>query len=412
VELIRSLICGHSARDRGCSHRNALYFRVLSAWQINAEPFRPSPVNESAKQSRRHLNRSEGPHLRFASSPVSGFFSNRQAGLGTLTDAERNWLVMRAQGGFGLTMTAAAHVQAIGQGFAGQLGTFSDIHIPGLTELASHINATGSVSIAQLHHAGNRAPADLIGSTPVCPSDDADTGARALSTEEVVALVADFVAAAQRCDTAGFDGVELHGAHGYIICQFLSSTLNRREDQYGGSLENRSRVLFEMIAGIRSVCRPDFIVGVRLSPERFGMDINEIRTVTQQLIDSDEVDFLDLSLWDCFKEPEDAAYKGGTLLEVATDLDRRTTPTGRRVHIGVAGKLHEPADIERALSLGADFAFLGRAAILHHDYPNRLAADKTFAPNHIPVTAAYLANEGLSAPFITYMSGWKGFVSE
>jgi 2,4-dienoyl-CoA reductase-like NADH-dependent reductase (Old Yellow Enzyme family) len=344
----------------------------------------------------------------FALAPLTNLQSNPD---GTLTDAERNWLVMRAQGGFGLTMTAAAHVQAIGQGFAGQLGTFSDLHIPGLTELASQINATGSVSIAQLHHAGNRAPADLIGGTPVCPSDDAETGARALSTEEVVALVADFVAAAQRCETAGFDGVELHGAHGYIICQFLSGTLNRREDQYGGSLENRSRVLFEMIAGIRGVCGPDFIVGVRLSPERFGMDINEIRTVTQRLIDSDDVDFVDLSLWDCFKEPEDAAYKGSTLVEMVTDIERRTTPTGRRVPIGVAGKLHEPADIERALRLGADFAFLGRVAILHHNYPKLLAADPAFAPNHIPVTAAYLANEGLSAPFIAYMSGWKGFVA-
>ncbi len=345
----------------------------------------------------------------FALAPLTNLQSNPD---GTLTDAERNWLVMRAQGGFGLTMTAAAHVQAIGQGFAGQLGTFADVHVAGLTELATQLNATQSVSIAQLHHAGNRAPSALIGGTPVCPSDDAETGARALSTDEVTALVADFVAAAQRCEAAGFDGVELHGAHGYMICQFLSSTLNRRDDQYGGSLENRGRLLLEIIAGIRAVCRPDFIVGVRLSPERFGMDINEIRTVTQQLIDSDDVDFIDLSLWDCFKEPEDSAYKGSTLIEVVTDIDRRTTPSGRRVPIGVAGKLFEVGDIERALELGADFAFLGRAAIIHHNYPQLLAANPAFVPNKIPVSAAYLANEGLSEPFIAYMSGWKGFVAD
>jgi 2,4-dienoyl-CoA reductase-like NADH-dependent reductase (Old Yellow Enzyme family) len=348
------------------------------------------------------------PNL-FALAPLTNLQSNPD---GTLTDAERNWLVMRSQGGFGLTMTAAAHVQAIGQGFAGQLGTFSDDHIEGLRSLASQINATESVSIAQLHHAGNRAPAALIGGTPVCPSDDTETGARALTTSEVVELVADFVAAAKRCEEAGFDGVELHGAHGYMICQFLSSTLNRRNDQYGGSLENRSRLLFEIIAGIRAVCGPDFILGVRVSPERFGMDISEIQLITQQMIDSDQVDFVDLSLWDCFKEPEDPAHKGSTLIEVATAVERRSAPSGRRVPLGVAGKLHNPADIERSLSLGADFAFLGRAAIIHHDYPKRLAADASFTPLQIPVSAQHLAAEGLSEPFLNYMRGWKGFVAE
>ncbi len=345
----------------------------------------------------------------FALAPLTNQQSNPD---GTLSDAERNWLAMRARGGFGLTMTAAAHVQAIGQGFAGQLGTFSDDHIEGLRELALQINATQSVSIAQLHHAGNRAPAALTGGIPVCPSDDAETGARALSTQEVAELVEDFVAAAKRCEVAGFDGVELHGAHGYMICQFLSSSLNHRHDQYGGSLENRSRLLFEIIAGIRAQCQHDFILGVRVSPERFGMHIGEILTVTQQLIDSDQVDFVDLSLWDCFKEPEDAGHKGSTLIEVATAVERRTAPSGRRVPLGVAGKLQNPADIERALSLGADFAFLGRAAILHHDYPKRLAFDASFVPSKIPVSAAYLANEGLSEPFLNYMRGWKGFVTE
>ncbi len=345
----------------------------------------------------------------FALAPLTNLQSNPD---GTLTVAERNWLTMRARGGFGLTMTAAAHVQAIGQGFAGQLGTFSDDHVDGLKQLASQINATESVSIAQLHHAGNRAPASLIGGTPVCPSDDPETGARELTTDEVVALVEDFVAAARRCEDAGFDGVELHGAHGYMICQFLSSALNHREDRYGGSLENRSRLLFEIIAGIRAVCGPEFILGVRLSPERFGMEISEIQVVTQQLIDSDAVDFVDLSLWDCFKEPEDAAHKGSTLIEVATAIERRTSPSGRRIPLGVAGKLHNPADIERALASGADFAFLGRAAILHHDYPKRLAADSGFTPLQIPVSAAHLASEGLSEPFLNYMRGWKGFVAD
>src|SRR4051812_44384727 len=82
---------------------------------------------------------------------------------GRLSDEEFHWLVMRAKGGFGLTMTCAAHVQRIGQGFAGQLGIFSDEHLPGLTRLASTIKAAGSVAAVQLHHAGNRSPVDLVG---------------------------------------------------------------------------------------------------------------------------------------------------------------------------------------------------------------------------------------------------------
>ncbi len=96
---------------------------------------------------------------------------------GVLSDDEFNWLTLRAEGGFGLTMTCAAHVQAVGQGFPGQLGAFDDKHLEGLTRLAAAIKAHGSVSSLQIHHAGNRSPKELVG-TPVCPSDDPKTGAR------------------------------------------------------------------------------------------------------------------------------------------------------------------------------------------------------------------------------------------
>lgn len=331
---------------------------------------------------------------------------------GVLSEAEHNWLVMRANGGFGAVMTAAAHVQAVGQGFAGQLGVFGDEHIDKLSELAAEIAENGSLSIVQLHHAGNRSPKDLIGVAPVCPSDDPETGARALTTTEVEQLVEDFVAAAQRCERAGFDGVELHGAHGYILCQFLSSELNRRDDQYGGELSGRSRIFFEILNGIRDRCGPEFIVGVRLSPERFDMKIAEIRELSQQLIDTGQVDFLDLSLWDCFKEPVEQEWAGRNLCQITTDLARRKDPQGRSVPIGVAGKIHDPVDAAKVLELGADFAILGRVAILHHDYPNQLAVDPEFKPVRPPVTTEYLTSQGLSSKFIDYMGRWKGFIAD
>lgn len=346
---------------------------------------------------------------RFVLAPLT----NQQSHVdGTLSEEEHRWLTMRAEGGFALTMTCAAHVQAVGQGFPGQLGVWGDHQLDGLTRLARDINATGSMSIAQLHHAGNRSPHELIGTTPVCPSDDPDTGARALTTDEVRELVADFVAAAVRCERAGFDGVELHGAHGYIICQFLSAELNRRDDEYGGSLENRSRMLFEALDGIRAACGPDFVVGVRLSPERFGMRLAEIRQVTQRLIDTDQVDFMDLSLWDCFKEPEEDEWKGRPLVDVVCDIERRHDPSGRRVPIGVAGKIHDPADAVRVVEAGADLAILGRVAILHHDYPRQLADDAEFTPVRPPVTRQYLGDEGLSPAFIQYMNRWPEFIAD
>src|SRR5512139_802980 len=145
---------------------------------------------------------------RFMLAPLTNLQSHPD---GRLSDEEFRWLTMRARGGFGLTMTCASHVQAVGQGFAGQLGVFGDQHLEGLTRLATAIKAEGSVAMMQLHHAGMRSPATLIGTTPVCPSDNAETGARALAAAEVEQLVEDFVAAASRAERAGFDGAEIHG---------------------------------------------------------------------------------------------------------------------------------------------------------------------------------------------------------
>ena len=186
------------------------------------------------------MTMAHGPAMknRFMLAPLTNLQSHPD---GRLSDDEFRWLTKRAEGGFGLTMTCAAHVQAVGQGFPGQLGVFGDQHLEGLTRLASAIKANGSVAALQMHHAGNRSPADLVG-TPVCPSDDPETGARGLLLAEVEQLVEDFVAAAVRSEKAGFDGVEIHGAHGYILAQFLSPEVNRREDRYGGSVENLSLI--------------------------------------------------------------------------------------------------------------------------------------------------------------------------
>ena len=351
------------------------------------------------------LDFKRGPSMknRFMLAPLTNLQSHEN---GVLSNEEFHWLTMRAKGGFGLTMTCAAHVQRIGQGFPGQLGVFNNNHVEGLTRLAKAIKGQDSIAICQLHHAGMRSPEDLIGEKPVCPSYNEKTGARSLSYEEVVQLRDDFITAATRAEEAGFDGVEIHGAHGYVLCQFFASTINNREDDYGGSLANRYRILFEIIDGVRESCRDDFMLGVRLSPERFGMSLDEVTQIAQQLFNEDKIDFLDMSLWDVFKEPNEEEKQGRTLLSYFTDLDRQN------VRLGIAGKIRTPEEAERALAGGVDWIMLGRAAILHHDFPVQQQKNPSFSPITLPVPREHLENEGVSETFIEYLSAWKGFVAD
>ena len=338
---------------------------------------------------------------RFMLAPLTNTQSHTD---GKLSDDEYRWLIMRAQGGFGLTMTCAAHVQAIGQGFPGQLGVFSDDHLEGLSKLASGIKSENSLAVVQLHHAGMRSPVDLIGQAPVCPSDHTDTNSVGLSSEGVKELIEDFICGAERAEKAGFDGVEIHGAHGYILAQFLSGTINQRQDEFGGCIENRMRPITAIIDGIRARCRPDFLLGLRLSPERFDVHLPDIVEVAKNVLSAGKIDFLDMSLWDSFKEPEDQAFRGRTLLSYFTELKRGN------VALGIAGKLRNPEEVNQAMAADIDFVMLGRAAILHHDFPRQMKTDPNFTPIKNPVSADHLRKEGLGEAFITYMSGWKGFV--
>lgn len=349
------------------------------------------------------LTLAHGPAMknRFMLAPLTNQQSHPD---GRLSDDEFRWLTLRAEGGFGLTMTCAAHVQAVGQGFPGQLGVFGDEHLEGLTRLAAAIKAKGSIAAVQLHHAGARSPKELVGQ-PVCPSDDPQTGARGLTLAEVERLRDDFIAAARRAEAAGFDGVEVHGAHGYILTQFLSAETNRRDDRYGGSLENRARIVFEIIDGVRTQCRADFQIGLRLSPERFGVKLAEIRDVAAEVLRQGKIDYLDLSLWDVAKEPAEEAFKGRSLLSYFTDLPRGA------VRLGAAGKVMSGPQAAALLEAGCDYALIGRGAILRHDFPERVRRDPGYQSPSLPVTAEHLRQEGLGPAFIAYMSGWPGFVA-
>jgi 2,4-dienoyl-CoA reductase-like NADH-dependent reductase (Old Yellow Enzyme family) len=165
------------------------------------------------------------------------------------------------------------------------------------------------------------------------------------------------------------------------------------------------RLVLEILHGVRDACGPQFLLGLRLSPERFGMKLSECIRMSQIFIDSALLDFLDLSLWDCFKRPEEAHMGPKSLLEQLQVLRRK------RVRLTVAGKISSARDVQTVLNAGIDFVTIGRSAILHHDFPNRVNSDPGFKPIALPVSADYLRGEGLGEAFIHYMRRWKNFVS-
>lgn len=325
---------------------------------------------------------------------------------GCLSQEEYHWLTLRAKGGFGMTMTCASHVQANGQGFPGQLGIFDDKHLEGHLRLVSGIQAHQSLAVIQLHHAGIRSPKELIKGSPVGPSAHIKTGARALTTKEVIELREAFVEAAIRAQKCGYNGVEIHGAHGYILAQFLSAEYNQRQDEYGGTMTNRFRIIVQIIDEIRKQCGAEFMIGLRLSPERYGIQLEEIKEFCLQLDAQKKVDFLDISLWDVFKMPEDAPYASQSLLEHFSKLALSNTPWT------VAGKISSGRVAQKVIDAGVDFVCIGQAAILHHDFPVQVQQNPQFEASKLPVSATYLKEQGLGPKFIKYMRRWPNFVSD
>ena len=349
------------------------------------------------------MSLTRGPDFRnrLALAPLTNLQSNDD---GTLTQEEFNFLVTRANAGFGMVMSCGATVHPLGKGYPRQLGVHSDRHLPGLERLAKALRKAGATSSVQLMHSGARAKAELIGAQPVAVADDGP-GVRSLSTGEVDQVVEDFIIAGLRAETAGFDGVEVHAAHGYLLCEFLDRSHNHRLDRYGGSAEGRSRALMDILSGLRERAGPDFQIGVRLSPERYGIDFAEIRELAQRILTSELCDYIDISCWDTFKQPDDPAFNRRPIMDWFTDLSRGKT------RLGVAGKLTAGWNVLECLRHNADFVFIGRGAILHHDFPHRIAADPDFMSATLPVSRAYLAEEGLGNHFIDYMATWAGFVT-
>jgi 2,4-dienoyl-CoA reductase-like NADH-dependent reductase (Old Yellow Enzyme family) len=326
---------------------------------------------------------------------------------GLLGDDELAWLARRADGGFGLVATCAAYVSLDGKAWDGELGVDRDACIPGLARLAERIHAGGARAMVQLFHGGARADAALTGERVWSASEwvDGDLAPRAGTTDDIARAIDAFVAAARRAKQAGFDGVELHGAHGYLLSQFLSRTMNLRTDAWGGDLAGRARLIRTVMQRTREACGPAFSVGVRLSLEDFGqakgLDLDEGIEVARWLAD-DGADFIHASLWD--------VSRNTTKRPDAHPLDLLRAALPRDVAIFTAGKIWTREDGEGALAHGADVVALARAAILNPEWPKQIARGEALL--HPPATRAQLAERGVSSRFAGYLTRWKNFVAD
>ena len=199
----------------------------------------------------------------------------------------------------------------------------------------------------------------------------------------------------------------MHGAHGYILCEFLSPETNRRDDRYGGSLENRARIVFDIIDGVRARTRPDFQLGLRLSPERFGLVFAEQRRWPSRMLTCGDLDYLDMSLWDCFKPPV-----GRRVRRPAADRLVRRAAARATTRLGAAGKLMSGDDCAACSTPAPTSPSSAAPPCCTTTIRKLFAADPDFQPIALPVTRAYLRAEGLSPTFIEYMNNWKGFVAQ
>jgi NADPH2 dehydrogenase len=208
----------------------------------------------------------------------------------------RTHYATRAYGGLGLIIQEATGIEPRGRITDHDLGIWSDEHIEGLAALVDEVHAAGCKMAIQIAHAGrkSRATGEPIVSCTEKPFNEKYETPRALSIEEIHQVVAAFKAAARRARLSGYDAIEIHAAHGYLINQFLSPITNERQDEYGGSLPKRTRFLIEVIAAIRSEWTGP--LWVRLSADEYepsGHHLEETLKVIELI--KDDIDAVNVS---------------------------------------------------------------------------------------------------------------------
>lgn len=311
---------------------------------------------------------------RIVMAPMASNYANIN---GEVTDTLVDYYRERAQGGVGLIIVEAACIDSpVGREGANQLNVDQPAYITGLQRLAEEIKVFGCKTFLQLFHAGRQTSSLLTGGQQiVAPSALACPMLKELPRElgetEIHTLRDKFIAGAAYAYQAGFDGVELHAAHGYLINQFLSPHSNQRKDQYGGSLTNRMRFLLEIVTGIKMIM-PDFTLSVRLNIDDFvtgGLNMEESLEISRQL----EAAGIDVIHCSCgtyesgLKSIEPSSFREGWRIYLADAVKQAVN-----IPVIGGGMIRNPAMADKIIQDGqADFIFLGRPLLADSFWPHK-----------------------------------------
>ena len=308
---------------------------------------------------------------------------------GLVTPELIRYYTARAEGGAGLVTVEMCSPEPAGRHRARELGISHDRFIPGLQELTSRLRAAGARPAIQIGHAGGHTRADVTGVPPVAPSalphqvqevDVKTVVPRELTREGIRATVRAFALAAERAKRAGFEVVEIHGAHGYLIAQFLSPLDNHRTDDYGGTLANRARFALEVLQACRERVG-DVPLIFRFSADEYapgGLTLDEASVLAPWLAEAG-ADALHVT-GGCYRSRPSGAlmippmgYAEATFLHLARAIKPRVA-----VPVIAVGRLHDPALVERLLSeTQADMVALGRQLIADPEWPRKVREGRT-----------------------------------
>jgi 2,4-dienoyl-CoA reductase-like NADH-dependent reductase (Old Yellow Enzyme family) len=315
---------------------------------------------------------------RIVMAPMTTWSSNDDY---TISDGEVNYYKRRVNG-VGLVITGCTHVQPNGIGFTHEFAAYDDKFIPSLRKLADAAKSGGAPVLLQIFHAGNKALPSLTPNGEVVSSSAVETEAtgfapsvlpRELPNDEILEVIHAFGETTRRAIEAGFDGVEIHGAHGFLLQNFFSPFFNRREDEWGGSLENRLRfplaVIREMKNVIKNHATKPFIFGYRISPEeQGGYGMKEAYELIDHLVEQD-LDYIHVSLDDVSSKPR-GIEDGKTRLELILEH------VNGRVPVIAAGSMVTADDVASALDKGLSLAAVGHTLIMNPDWVEKVQNGK------------------------------------
>ena len=286
-----------------------------------------------------------------------------------------------AKGGIGISVTGNVMVAENGKGSINDVVITDERSLEILKAWAKAGTQNDTLLIMQINHAGKQSP-KVINPVPVAPSAVALKGMdgfinppRALADNEIETIIQEFIQTAKIAEQAGFSGVQIHGAHGYLVSQFLSPHHNQRTDKWGGSLENRMRFLVEIYQGIRAVVRPEFLVGLKLNSADFqkgGFDENDSIQVVQKMSELG-IDFIEISGGN-YESPEMLTAKASTQKREAFFIDyAEKARKVSQVPLIITGGFRSEQAMNDALNSGhLDFIGIARPLALMPDLPNKI----------------------------------------